>query len=234
MATPGGHPDYQDYVNWRGPIYANLSLDVTSATPFNVSEYVTNFQSVYLFIDLILNNGWTVTVEYFTDNTMSQLVYAKTYVMRSGNTLSAIIPNLANFINVLVDTGQVGTMAGYMYLAPQNNPTPRIHYPMQDNNLSKLNLSVPGTSNVTFLMPYVMEGDGMLSVSADVFTGGPQVSIIELNEAGVGIARVLPLTTFGAPSIYEFKSPPNPIQIEIINNDAVAHNYTFWAEILDN
>lgn len=228
-----GHPDFQDYVNWRGTLYKVGSFAITTVAPVNVAEYVTNFASLYLNVQLASGTGITITVNYYTDATLANFAGTFTWILASAPVgMQVIIPNLGNYVTVAVTTGQTGTQAGTLSITPTNVAIPSVRYPVTGNYQHGFSVNINASATLTAPFPYVSEGNGQGQVQCGNATAPYTIEIDELNEGANILDNAFRVSGVTGPQTFTWISGPVPNVLKITNTDTVAHSYTYHAAIL--
>lgn len=226
-----GHPDNQDYVNWRGPILYDAALAVTTVSSVSIATYVTNFSSMYLRITQTSGVGMTVTVTYYNDATLGVPAGQFRWILNNNTELKVLIPNLGNYAQVSIFTGQAGTQGGIAYIELNNLAVPAARYPVTGNASDGSGVSIASGSSFTAVLPFLIEGDGSAFCQCSSATGPFTIQLDAFDESGTSIGQAFRLLQVMGPQLLAFKTGINPVSFKITNNDTVARTFTFQCAI---
>ena len=227
MSTPQGYPDWQNYPAWRGSVFSNESGSCTTADPYQVTEYVTNWQSLFFQVSNP-SQGCTVAATYWTGPFVSPAVANLFWVLNAGVEVACITPVLGNWLQFTVTTAEAGTCDFDVTLAPLNVPVAKSIYPLPGNASAGHNITLAASGTENLLMPQTMEGIAYFEGRETDAAGEIQFTIQDQNEAGTEIREdyftVMPTATTLVQA--QFAMQRYPINIAIRNNDA-ANSHTF-------
>lgn len=219
MTITTGHPDFQDYATWRGPTIAASTVNVTSGSPATFTGYVTNFASVFFGCALNSGSGVTITANWFTDATMTFRVAQKIFVLNSGNFVNQVMPNLGNFLQVVISTGQAGTQVVFVSVVPQNIPVGKLVGPRGTTSTGGVGTSVLNAAQPSFALTEVLDGDGILSVATSVTNANLGLFVDQQAEGGGTIYHLAETSGNVAEQQLYFKAISQPVVFTV-------HNFT--------
>jgi len=232
MSIGVDHPDWQQITIWRAdPLAAFLNFPLSASNPYQASGWVTNFASLILNIGPAGAGGFGCIVTYYTDDTFATPVSAHSWTVAAGQTLKAILPNVANFVGIEVSTASVAAVDTNVIIQPMNTPVPSIRYNGTGNYVDETALSVPAGSTVNYILPYLAEGPGYFYFRDRTTSGHLSVGLFFFTAAGAPGSRVSywgePITT-----IYQdFVSTSLPLGVSITNDDTAAHTCDFYMTV---
>jgi hypothetical protein len=233
MTVGIGYPDYQDLPNWRGQVYNASAVPVTIAAPKLIEEYVTNFASVYMRAQMTGGTGVKIELDWYTDSTKSFLVLSQVWQISGGGTeLSVIVPAIANFLSCKLSTTNAGTQTVSFTLAPTNVQVPSTRYPGPVFSSSALTTPIAGTGVLSVNVARMAEGEGYLSVNVSGHATSFNVFVQELDQTGTPLSTVFRQESTGQAINNRFKSGSNPLTFNITNEDAAAHNFDYYVQVL--
>ncbi len=216
---PGGHPDYQNYASWRGPVYLAETTTIPSGTTITIDEYVTNYASIYLFV-LPTGNGEVVTCTFYTDSSKVAALNFYQWNVSIFGALCAVIPVLGNFVEITVhnagpnpDTPQIG-------IVPLNIAHAAITYPIPVNRIARDGLSIPLSSSQTFRLPYLGEGPASLFTRPHSAGGDLSWDVWETDQTGALVGRVCTSDNAANASVQQFQAHAAPLAVVVTNASA--------------
>lgn len=154
-----GHPDYQNYANWRGPLIAsNTAWPLTQANPFTASAVVTNYASLCLDITTVNTQGANVNLTYYTDSAHTVAVGSQSWDISPNVELSVMVPVLGNFVILTITTVNPGAGNVSVLCFPTNTPVVSARYQHVGAHQHGTAVSVLALSTQQFVMPRIVEG----------------------------------------------------------------------------
>ena len=232
MSMPVGHPDYQDYANWRStPILAE-SITVTSTSPVAVGAYITNYSSLHCGLFVNSGVGVTVTVQFWKDDTQTYAVGAQQWVVTEGVGLNCVTPAMADYVVVTISTSEAGDQVCGTFFEPTNVAATSVLYIQTGNTVSEYDVSIGAGDSLTLLMPQVMEGSGYLAIESTETSSVSNVIVNQLGENGNPNARIAQSNDIGADFSTTFQTSVGPVQIIVENTGAAAFNYYIYCNVL--
>lgn len=234
MTTPTtGHPDFQSYTQWRGPILFKGAYSITSPQSTGSSGFVTNWASLLIRVVLTSGTGVTVTVTYYDDQTLTNKAGTYQWICSFAPvTLSVVVPNLGNWAVVSISTGQAGANAGTAYVAACNLLVPGPRYQVTPNAASGFSVNIIAGATLSTLLPYVAEGNGTVFAQCSVATAPYTVEVDHLNEGANILDEPARVASVTGPQLLNYIASAYPLLLKITNNDAAAHTYTYHAQVL--
>lgn len=226
-----GHPDNQDYVNWRGPILFSGALNITTVSSVNIPTYVTNFASMLLRIAQTSGIGMTVTVTYYNDATLGVPAGQYRWILNNATELKVLVPNLGNYAQVAIFTSQAGTQGGIGYIELNNLIVPAPRYPVTGNVSSGASVAIANGASFTAVMPFLIEGDGSAFCQCSSATGPFTMEVDAFDESQTLIGQAFRFNGVTGPQLFSFKTSINPVSFKITNGDTVSRNFTFQCAI---
>lgn len=220
-----GHPDFQDYAQWRGPFLINTAWNCSSGTPFTAEQVATNFGAIYLSITQTSGTGVTVFCQFYSDSSFTFLVGQKAWILNPNLPLNAIVPALGNYCKLVIQTSQPAAAAGTVLFAPTNIPVGKVTYPQLTLTKEANNQTVAATSSTPFPVIGIQEGPGILYVNPRTAGSTQVITLDSLNEAGNVQYHIAQFPAITVPSQINFIGTPTPMVVTIQNTGAGAANY---------
>lgn len=228
-----GHPDDQTYANWRGPLLdAFATYHLSAATPVSVAGYVTNFQSILLFVSLAGANGYQLSITYFTDATQNIQTGSGSWTIAVNQSVQMLTPIMGNYALIQLSTTSVAGFNVNLAFTPTNVGVPSTRYPCPSNFSFRMSFSV--AAGVTLIAPFsfIAEGPGHYWASDVASSGKLQLRISMLTALGAEAATITQVNTLTSQQDGTFIAPPLGVAVVIQNTDgAVAHSVSFFAAI---
>ena len=234
MTSPGGHPDWQDYANWRGPAFNASNVAVSLASPYSliVTGTITNFNAIHIMVRNITGAGIVVLLNYQTGALVGQ---QKEWRAIPGQSIDVILPTLGSTLVIQVTSFSAGTQHCDLQIVPVNSSVVKPEYQQTGNYVANSSLSIPASSSASFVLPSVMEGEGYLwAIEGDV-ANKINVSLNELDDTGAVTDAIffIPGISGTIPTVLRFQSGPRPIQINLVNTDGAApHSVGYMLRVL--
>jgi hypothetical protein len=223
MTVGLGYPDYQDYPNWRGQVYAAGSFSIQSASPKTVAEYVTNYASTYIFCQCTALTGVTLTVTFYTDATESIQCGQMVWVINEGCFVSTIIPNLGNYISVVVSTAAVMAQTATLIISPTGLATAYPVYPTPNTGLVLTGQTCDSSLPYSDTLAQVRDGTGFIYFNPEAGAANYTIIINEMSEQGAIIGAVFKVNAPTGPFTGNFIAGTNPLQINVTSTSATAN-----------
>jgi hypothetical protein len=234
VTTPIGHPDYQGFAQWRGPVVASGVQSTSIASPYTMAFYLTAYASLWLRVSGI-SASMQVTVNFFTDQSETVLAGSVAWTVIGGTELDVLIPALANYAQIVVTTVTAGAQTFTIAALPSNVPATHCTYPITGNYVAQIDVTVAASSAQSFVFPFIAEGDGQVMIWPDDNSGKLQVQVDELTISGAVQQHAIftQLPTVAATQVFEFMANNSPMEVTIQNNDVAGpHSCKFLARIL--
>lgn len=232
MSTPTGHPDYQGYAQWRGATLYFGNFALVSGSPFFEQLNVTNFASLDLYVNAFAGAGFTVQVGYFNDAAATQFTGGYKFVFATpGTTLQTCLPNLGNYVQVFISTGQAGTQTLSIGIGPNNTVATRPQYPLNTNVAEGVNITIPASTVFTAYLPYIIEGDGFALLNPRNGAATTVLLVEEMTEANLVAGRLIDVPTLTGPVNLPFLSGTSQLRININNTDTAGHQYDYRLQV---
>lgn len=225
-----GHPDGQNYALWRGPNFiANPTFPLSNSNPCIVAGQVTNYSSLMFNLQCNVVGGVSIAIAYFTDQAMTNQVFAQGWVLPQNGVLNVILPIAGNYVQLTVTTPTVAATNTPISLYPTNTPTHKRSYLTTGNVIQGFNVSVPASSTITALLPFLAAGHGYVFISDRASSGHLTGRVVTVGQNGNAIARLIDYNTLVATQAQLFIAPEYMIRIEVDNSDAAAaHNVNYY------
>jgi len=228
MSAGQDYPDYQSYANWRSPVYAYEALwPLSAANPFTQAGYLTNYQSLVINAGQFGADGGTVSVEFYSDNTLSQNLFGYSWAVAQTQALHVIVPILGNYAVFTVTTPNAATVDTFIEVQPMNTPVQSPRYINSLNFVAGQTVSIPLSTTRVFPFPNITEGPGTWFISDPAVTGKFSARISFLDRTASEVNYLQYITTVGANNTGQFYAPNSPIGFVIQNTDTANHNITF-------
>jgi hypothetical protein len=228
MTIGQDYPDWQSYANWRGePLAANPAFALSSANPFSVSAFVTNYQALAVAVGPVGSAGATLTLTYYTDATLDIETFTESWNISSTQAIQMITPILGNYVVAGISTTTAVAHNTAISILPMNTPVPSTRYFAPQNLIQLTGGSLAASSSVIIPLPYIAEGPAWLSFRDRTASGELSVGVWGLNLTGTVNFR---LAYYGNPQteIYQYLiAPAFPLGVEITNSDTVLHTYDY-------
>jgi hypothetical protein len=224
-----GHPDYQNYANWRGPLIAsNAAFALTAANPFNASAVVTNYASLCLDVTTVNTQGANVALTYFTDAGATVQVGSQSWDLMANVELSVMVPVLGNFVKLAITTVNPGAGNVSVVCFPTNTPVLSARYQHVGAHQHGTAVTVLASSTQQFVMPRIVEGPMTLFYRDRVVSNKLSFALFLANNDGSAGDR---LYFDGPPATVQTVSllgHNQPMLFQCNNTDAVtAHTFDF-------
>lgn len=232
MTSPIGHPDYQTYANWRGPIVAFLSFSIVQNIARNFQFVATNYASLHVKASLSVGTGVTISITFFTDNTLTQAAGQYQYILNANaNNVDVVVPVLSNVCQLqfltVQPSGATCTVAAdlmnILVTKPVHQGPPLIETGFQ--------VSIPAATTDTFVTTWVREGAGNLFIAPDTGAGQYSMSLAVTTESGSTLCLILQAATQTAAINLPFVGQNAPLTLSIRNNAGAAALYDFAVSI---
>lgn len=228
MSTPQGHPDYQDYAIWRGPLTVDGFQTVSVGAGYTLTPNLncTNFASVLLCITGITGAGITVAAGFAGGavNTPSNF-----WTLLPGQQLYVLLPAATNRFFLSITTAQAGTQHFNLLVAPTNTPATRITYLNQNNSMHDVSRTLAAGAAMSYVLPYVQEGEIEAMLQPQDTSGKLEMAVTGLGENGLAayaanlqFAGLVPFQT----QAQRVLVGPDPVLI-VVQNDDVANPHTY-------
>lgn len=222
-----GYPDDQAYPNVVGPSIADVpAFSLSAATPFSASGYITNFGSARVRCKIpSAGNGAVATVTYYADASLADQLGSYSWTFGQGAELSAIVPNLGNFVVIGVTTTIGPAFNCQIQLTPLTVAVHRVEYPVTGNEAVVTNHSIGAGNTFVVSMPFVVEGNAHVFVYPHDASGKVNAEVDELHQDGtvahkiVGHDGALPTAEWDL----DFQATNGILQLALTNTDTVGH-----------
>lgn len=216
-----GHPDFQDYSNWRGPVLAAGSPIVTTVAQYQVNGYVTNFASLFVSIGTAFNNGGVVDISFYTDTTRA--VKTGNFSWQLWDTaVQVFIPVTGNFAELTITTANAGNQQFNVFVGPSNVSVPRATYTAAFNQIEAVSLSVPASTTSFFQVPQTQTGLVYVSLMPNDTTGKLNFSLFELDDTGTAQGALIKHPGFTTDAYLSTACGERVLQAQIQNTDGVS------------
>lgn len=220
-----GHPDFQDYAQWRGPFLINTAWTCNNASPFTAEQIVTNFASVYLSITQTSGTGVTVFCQFYSDSSFTFLVGQKAWILNPNLPLNVMVPAMGNYCKLVIQTSQAAAAGGTVLFAPTNIIIGKVTYPQLTLTKEANNQTVGAGVTMPFPVIGIQEGPGILYVNPRTGGSTQVITLDSLNEAGNVQYHIVQFPAITVPTTINFIATPTPMVINIDNTGAGAANY---------
>lgn len=216
-----GHPDWQSYANWRGPIVDIGTKIITSATPYAADAVETNYASLLVRVGTAFNNGGTASVTFYTDSTKTQQAGSFSWQLWDC-ALQVIIPVLGNFAEFGLSTNNAGNQTFFVFIAPTNTTVDRPTYTSGFNQVEANSLVVPISSTSFFQLPDLIAGQVFLSATPSDATGKLNLKLVELDDTGTQQGVLIERRGFTVELNISTACGERILQLQISNTDGAA------------
>jgi hypothetical protein len=232
VTVGGDHPDWQDYVNWRGPnLGSNFTFPLSSTNEFTAQGYVTNYQAIIVNVAGEPANGCSIELAYYTDDTLALFMGNQNWQIAFNQTVFATVPVLGNYVVITVSTATVATTDTSICFTPSNTPAQSTRYNSETNYIQGESVNIPASSSIGPYLQNHTEGPGYVWVRDDSTSGKLNVDLRIFNQLGVGAGRISRWET-GITDIYQsFIAPKAPLGLVISNTDTVAHLCSYYLAV---
>jgi hypothetical protein len=226
-----GYPDWQSYGNWRGAAYVDTTVNYSSGNPYVLDTIVTNWNAIRIFIE-DPSIGCEVLINFYVDSTASQLLQQLTYTLGPGTILDATIPITGNFLNFEITTTQASAGSTPLVIAPSNMPVPRPIF--NDNNAMAggVFVNVNAGQTIDIPIPVAVQGTGYINFTTSAATGVFTIALVTIGQNNVAEFAILSLKSILSLNGPNFFVPAAGLQLQITNNDTVAHTVNYWLQVL--
>lgn len=220
-----GHPDFQSYANWRGPIIASqTAFPLSPANPFHVETVVTNYASLFLRVTGAAFNGIPALIVcmFYTDSTKAIQLDSFVWQTTFNAELSVLVPVLGNYMTLDITTTTAGPTNTRITCIPQNLAPTSCSYTPAGSEAIGQNVLVAASTELDAIMPVIREGRISAYVRDTAGSAKFNINLNELDQTGAVISEFASLPLLAAPATIEALGGTNPIRLRIFNTDGAA------------
>lgn len=227
MTSGVGHPDWQTYSNWRGPVLYNAGIVVPGGGSLTIGTWpVAHFASVY--VELInQTGGCNVQARYGEAANAIRPSVVHLWNVEGNSQLSALIPALGNFVQLSATSAGVAGYTANGLVIPTNTAVDRVQYPAVGDWVAADTETVNAGATNRHDLGWVMEGEGWLFVDTLGSASGITVTIWARNPDGTVKFPVYRAFNVTAIINQEWTALNYPLSLEITNNGAGAQNVSY-------
>lgn len=224
MTTPGGHPDFQDIVSWRG---APLTSGTTSYNAGNtiVGTYtVPNYAAIHVLASAQFGPA-TIEIKFYADTGATILVNTIDLLLTSVSKTEVAIPIYGSTFTVTVinSTGLADNIT--MAIIPSNIAVPKPEFQATQNEVIRIGVTIGIGASQQFSLPYAQPGLACLWIHPRDAAGKMdyQVAAGEPSSlANRGFQVTAPVTEVQVLLVLDER----PANLVVINNDGAAAHQT--------
>lgn len=229
-----GHPDWQAYANWRGPIIAAVAgFNLSAANPFHTEAVITNFATLFLNVGQPGAAGCQAKVTFYTDSTKTVTVTSSTWTLNTNCDLRCQIPALGNYMALDVTSSSVAAFPVTIFCLPSNLPVGSTRYTPALASVTGTAVSIPASGTRTDYLPHIAEGPVYAFMKDRVASGKLDFRVYLVNADATINDRLFaadgPITVITA----NLLGAKNGLATQIVNNDAVNAHTADFALIAD-
>lgn len=218
-----GYPDFQAYPQWRtGNVAASNSPTLTPGTHTLYSDAVSNYGSMLLRINPSLGSQCVVTVTWYLDDALTELVGTDTWKCNATTFLDVIVPIKAQYVQVTLDNTAAVDWTGSTYISLLNVLTPDYKYPVSAQIVAAATVTVPASTSETYFPTVITRGPAMLSFHPFDTAGKLLVVINQLDETGAEVGLIADFGTPAAIINNVFYIPDVLWELKVQNLDSAA------------
>lgn len=218
MPSLVGHPDWQEYANWRGQLTGNP----TTLIPVGVNNFgpyvVTNYASLFLQFAPTSGNG-QIIVHFYDDIAATNEIVHFTWDWYTGSTLQVLIPILGSVCVVEVDNDSGADVTASYFVETTNMVVTKLTYQPNPTVDERSGVTIAGGATVNVYTLALVGGPGTIYFDAN--TGYNKlsmvVSAVDHNQVvQYGLWKVnIPATAVTQQLIF----PQVPLQVRVVNTD---------------
>lgn len=217
-----GHPDWQSYANWRGPVYTSTNVLVTNANPISVPQNVTNYASTFLFVSNAGPNGVTAQLVFSSDSTEADQISVNGWNLPPGWRVAVQVPSLKNFARLLIQVQPAQTATVTAQWSPNNINPPKERYIGNGGTVSFESVSIPANTTTTFPSGVLSDGNGTYFFEDTTGSGKLDVVIFTLDSQNNLRYRLAEVPSLGNTASGSFQNDGQPWLVRVQNTDAAA------------
>ncbi len=228
MTSSIGHPDWQTYANWRGPILYNSGLTLpANGSGILFTDAVSHFASLYLEV-IGITGGCILEASFGATAATIRSSVVQAWVVQGASQLSAMFPVLGNFVQIsAVQAGSAGCTANVFAIAT-NTPVTGTIYQATGNGVAADNEAIAAGATNAHQLGWVTEGEAYVFLDPLGSAGGLNVTVWALNQSG---AHVFPIARWnGVTTILNqsFRTINYPIALEITNTAGAVQHMSYY------
>ena len=227
MSMPAivGHPDWQEYANWRGLLAGNPTTLVPPGTN-NFGPYVvTNYASLFLDFKPLSGKG-QIFVTYYTDTTLNNEIDYFSWYWFTGSLLQVYVPNLGPVAVVDIENDSGANVTALFFVEPMNVPVAKLTYEQNPGVDARLGATIAGGATVNVYTLALVGGPAYIHFDAN--TGYNKLSMVisavDYNQNVT--SEYFKVNVPSGPVNASFIAPQAPLQVRVVNTDAV-NSYTY-------
>jgi hypothetical protein len=233
MTSTYDYPDWQSAQNARATYIAGGTTTITSTSPIVIEGWVTNFDSILLYVAMTAGIGVTVGVNFYENNVGGPVSGTLEYVLNLATKLQVQIPILGSYMIMTIGTAQTGNQSFQYSVQACRADTLLGRFPVSGNFIANSAFTVPADTVESFYLPYVVEGPGYASLS--FFNSYPDLfcQLWYLNEAQAsqGLIWSINSPTPGSSDNILFRGINYPLQLQLQNTGATSVEVDYFVKV---
>lgn len=217
-----GHPDWQSYAQWRGPVFAQTNVLVTNLNPISIGQNVTNYASTFLTVSNAGPSGVIVQISFSSDGTETDPLSPIVWNLPSGWRLTVVTPTIKNFARLLVQVQPAQTATVSVQWSPNNINPPKERYIGNSSTVSFASVSIPANTTQTFQPGVLSDGNGTYFFEDTGASAKLDVTIFTVDQTGALLYRLAEVPALGAIASGTWQNDAQPWVVRVQNTDAAA------------
>ena len=229
MSAPvAGRADFQAYASWMGTPIVIPSTTYNPGTTVIEDLSLSNYSALNILAFDVAGNG-NIQFQFFTDSTKTQSVDVFRYVLVNGAALNLTVPMISPFVEISAVVEAAQTLTMISLFTPNNEPVLRPTYPGQVRSLNGYLDSIAASATIFSSQQYIIGGEGYAYFRPSDSSGKLDFIINVLGDTGAVNYELLSFRGATTPQNTRIICPPQPIQIQITNNDGAAAHVASWS-----
>lgn len=219
MTGPGiGHPDWQAYAQWRGPLLVNQDIAVAANTTQTFGPFtVPNFGGLAVFLDAFFG-GAVVHIDMSPDLNFVSDLQRTLFNIRSGNLADIVMDLPFPYVKVRVETiGLASEFDAHLAVAATNTVTPGLHWAGKGLPLSQLQKTIAPNTTDTINADDLYAGPATLFFEQTSATPSLTVSVVARKADGTDLLISARLRNPNGPQSVHLSLPPAPYKVTVQN-----------------
>jgi hypothetical protein len=223
-----GYEDYTRLSRSGGVLLYGSSAALVNNS-FPLTTYVGNSAyTTIAFSGQASTDFVQISMAYFTDNTISQLVGFRRLVRTSGQFSITQYPNLSEWLQVSISTKSGNPFPmGFLGIYASDGYAPQVALASLDVPMLLINASVGATTTLNLTPQHVEPGNGRLSLRTTATTWAVNVGYYDFTSGGyIFIAGADHNNPGNTPANLAVPILDTPMQVSLVNSDAAAKTFS--------
>lgn len=220
-AAGAGHPDWQTYASWRGPVLQDAPISLgPSGSASIASGYIPHYSGLSIKVDTGAGGG-ILQVNSATSESASNFLTDSQWIIAPDGQLNVTTPVASGYVDVALNASGTLGFDRNVSIVETNVATGKANYFALTTMLQPGPVALAAGTTQQFLFMDLIAGDATLKMAASVSSASVGARVRPIDESGVLGQDLIRLDT-STNTLDRFILPQQSVVLEYFNTSAAA------------